>query len=201
MPLQTTGAISISQIRTQFGSGAAPHAISEYYAGAASGFVPALTEGTNGPIPTTGNAIKLSDFYGAPLNVIITCGTYGAFIPPMGLGAGQAESGYNAAGYGNSAYGSISSNTVQGKTIVTLLTQAVTPPKGMGAITYNLIFAVAGDQTAWTWNTLTVPDGTVYTRTGSVAGAGYNSTYDFTRWYWDTSSTGPENMCGSVTIT
>lgn len=197
MPLQTSGQITLLNIRDQFGAGAAPHGLSEYYAGGVN--VPSGTTGTNGAIPSSG-VIKFSDFYGAPQNITITCGTYGAFIPPMGIGAGQALSGYNAAGYGNTAYGTISNDQTQGKTIVTLLTQSVQPPKQIGTSEW-LIFAVAGNQTAWTWTSLQVPDGTTYTRTGSVAGAYYDTTYNFTRWYWDTSSIGGENMCGTVVIT
>lgn len=197
MPLQTSGQISILNIRDQFGAGATPHGLSEYYAGGVN--VPAGTTGTNGSIPSS-STIKISDFYGAPLNITVTCGTYGAFIPPMGIGSGQALSGYNAAGYGNNAYGTISNDQTQGKTIVTLLTQSVTPPKQMSP-SYYLIFAVAGNQTAWTWTSLQVPDGTTYTRTGSVAGATYDATYNFTRWYWDHSASAPEDMCGTTIIT
>lgn len=201
MPLPTTGQLSLLDIRNEFSSAlsSSPHKLSEYYAGLVGGPVPAGTYGINGAIPGAGT-IRVSDFRGAP-QIVITCGSYSGFLPPMGIGAGQAESGYNAAGYGNNAYGTISSNSIQGKTIVTLLTQAVTPPKAMGAVTYWLIFAVAGNQTTWSWNTLTVPDGTIYTPSGSVAGATYDSTYNFTRWYWDTSSIGGENMCGTVIIT
>ena len=65
MSLQLTGKISLLDIRNEFGSGAAPHTLKEYYAGAASGFVLAGISGINGPIPSSGE-IKFSDFYGAP---------------------------------------------------------------------------------------------------------------------------------------
>lgn len=58
MPLQTSGAISIGNIATEFG-GVAPHSLSEYYRGGAN--VPDTP--ANAGIPTSG-AISLTDFYG-----------------------------------------------------------------------------------------------------------------------------------------
>lgn len=60
MPLQTSGAITLADIQTEFG-GANPISLSEYYAGGA--YVPAGTSGTNGAVPSSG-AISLSNFYG-----------------------------------------------------------------------------------------------------------------------------------------
>lgn len=60
MTLQTSGAISLNDLATEFG-GTAPHSLSEYYAG--GGLVPAGASGTNGAVPSSG-AISLSNFYG-----------------------------------------------------------------------------------------------------------------------------------------
>lgn len=60
MTLQTSGAISLNDLATEFG-GAQPHSLSEYYAG--GGLVPAGASGTNGTVPSSG-AISLSNFYG-----------------------------------------------------------------------------------------------------------------------------------------
>lgn len=60
MPLPTSGPISLSMIRAEFG-GTAPDSLSEYYAGGAN--VPAGTSGTNGPVPSSG-PISFSNFYG-----------------------------------------------------------------------------------------------------------------------------------------
>jgi hypothetical protein len=57
MALQSSGAISINDIVTEFG-GTAPHSLSEYYAG--GGLVPAGA----GNVPSSGQ-IQLDDFYGA----------------------------------------------------------------------------------------------------------------------------------------
>lgn len=59
MPLPTSGAISMSQLRTEFG-GSAPDSLSEYYRG--GGLVPDTPD--NAAVPTSGT-IKLTDFYGA----------------------------------------------------------------------------------------------------------------------------------------
>ena len=60
MTLQTSGAISLSQVQTEFG-GANPISMSEYYAGGAN--VPGSTSGVNGAVPTSG-AISMSKFFG-----------------------------------------------------------------------------------------------------------------------------------------
>lgn len=60
MTLQSSGAISFSQLQTEFG-GANPISMSEYYAGGAN--VPSGTSGVNGAVPT-GGTIAMSKFYG-----------------------------------------------------------------------------------------------------------------------------------------
>lgn len=60
MTLQSTGAISLGNIQTEFG-GANPISMSEYYSGGA--YVPSGTSGINGAVPSSG-AIALSKFYG-----------------------------------------------------------------------------------------------------------------------------------------
>lgn len=59
MPLQTSGAISLSDIQAEFG-GSNPISLSEYYRGGS--YVPDTP--TNSGVPTSGQ-ISLSDFYGA----------------------------------------------------------------------------------------------------------------------------------------
>lgn len=84
MPLQTSGAISINDIATEFG-GTAPHSLSEYYAG--GGLVPAGTSGTNGAVPSSGQ-ISLWNFYGTTKAITahsyFTPGTY-TFTVPAGV--------------------------------------------------------------------------------------------------------------------
>ena len=68
MAIQTSGAITLSDIQTEFG-GSNPIGLSEYYAGGL--YVPSGTSGTNGAVPTSG-AISLSAFYGTQSGVTVT---------------------------------------------------------------------------------------------------------------------------------
>lgn len=68
MALQTSGAITLSDIQTEFG-GSNPISLSEYYAGGL--YVPSGTSGTNGAVPTSGE-IAVSDFYGTQAGITIT---------------------------------------------------------------------------------------------------------------------------------
>jgi hypothetical protein len=65
MPLQTSGPISIDDLRDYFVTGTGAQRLSDFYAG--GGNVPAGCEGVNGPIPSSGT-IQLRDFYGACIN-------------------------------------------------------------------------------------------------------------------------------------
>ena len=67
MPLQSSGAISLNDIQTEFG-GSNPISLSEYYAGGS--FVAAGTTGDGGAIPSSG-AISIGDFYGAAARVSV----------------------------------------------------------------------------------------------------------------------------------
>lgn len=75
MPLQTSGAISLNDIATEFG-GTTPHSISEYYRGGS--FVPSGPS-QNANIPTSGQ-ISFSQFYGAT--------KIGTAINPLGFNGG-----------------------------------------------------------------------------------------------------------------
>lgn len=60
MALPSSGTLSLSQIKNEFG-GSTPDSLSEYYAGGL--YVPDPCIGVNGPVPSSGE-IKISDFYG-----------------------------------------------------------------------------------------------------------------------------------------
>ena len=60
MTLPTSGPLSLSDIKGEFGGNASP-ALEDYYAGGA--FVPAGTSGINGPVPSSGT-IGIFNFYG-----------------------------------------------------------------------------------------------------------------------------------------
>lgn len=86
MTLQSSGAISLSQVQTEFG-GANPISMSEYYAGGAN--VPGATSGVNGAVPASG-AISMSKFYGTADAAAFTPDG-GTFNNPVGLEAISAN--------------------------------------------------------------------------------------------------------------
>jgi hypothetical protein len=73
MPLQTSGTISINDLRNEFGNTPGQDGLNEYYRGGS--YVPNIPQNNN--VPTSGQ-IALSNFYGAmkgyPLNVVISGG-------------------------------------------------------------------------------------------------------------------------------
>lgn len=60
MALPTSGALSLNDIKGEFGGPAAP-SLNDYYAGGT--YVPSGTTGTNGAVPSSG-AISINNFYG-----------------------------------------------------------------------------------------------------------------------------------------
>lgn len=66
MPLQNSGAISLSQIAAEFND-SQPHSLSEFYAGGSAG----VSSGGAPNVPSSGE-ISLNDFYGAANQVIVT---------------------------------------------------------------------------------------------------------------------------------
>lgn len=60
MTLPTSGALSLNDIKGEFGGPAAP-SLNDYYAGGT--YVPSGTTGTNGAVPSSG-AISINNFYG-----------------------------------------------------------------------------------------------------------------------------------------
>lgn len=111
MPLQTSGAISLEDLQTEFG-GSNPIGIEEYYRG--GGLVPDST--TNAGVPTSG-AISLEDFYGASsapasVSIDLTVGWDGTAIPE--------DTGFAASGFGftGAPYGSVTSTNIDGDTLI-----------------------------------------------------------------------------------
>ena len=129
MALPTSGALSLSDIQTEFG-GSNPISLSEYYAGGL--YVPSGTSGTNGAVPTSGE-IAVSDFYGTQAGITITV-TEGSLSTAVHTGYGfhttGALSNYNY----SSNYGSVSPTTYEGATIKAIVRLVVknqnTPPPG-----------------------------------------------------------------------
>lgn len=97
MTLQSSGALSLSQVQAEFG-GANPIGMSEYYAGGAN--VPSATSGVNGAVPASGT-ISMSKFYGT---------SDLAFSPAGGTSAGSPEAIGDFAVYPGTASKTITCN-------------------------------------------------------------------------------------------
>ncbi len=105
MALQSSGAISFNNLRTEYGNGGTI-ALSEMYRGGS--FV--LNHSNNSGVPTSGT-ISLNNFYGqnntAPnWSITLTVGGIGGKIPESGYGAGGITQNRTP------AYGSVTDNTV-----------------------------------------------------------------------------------------
>ena len=88
MALQSSGAIKLSEIQSEFG-GSDPISLSEYYQNAD----PDLVTANNTGIPDTGNPISMSDFYDAVLAKTVIYEVIG--------GGGEGAGGYYNTGNGN----------------------------------------------------------------------------------------------------
>lgn len=87
MPLPTSGALSLNDIKGEFGGPTSP-SLGDYYAGGT--YVPAGTSGTNGAVPSSGT-ISIGSFYGtsAPVITITDQSSYSSAPTP-----GSATNGY-----------------------------------------------------------------------------------------------------------
>ena len=172
MALQTSGAISLNDIQTEFG-GSNPISISEYY-GAAAG------------IPSSGT-ISLDDFYGASASTTITegSGTWnssgGKIIlsyPHYGYAQQRSEVDTQAP---SGTYGSIANGTYNGVTIEAASYWTST------SFYKNFTIIMQGNR-ARSFFTSVTPQGGNTLRT-SNATYSYVSSGFYTRWTWtDTSS-------------
>lgn len=105
MALQSSGAISLSQIQSEFG-GSNPISLSEYYQNAS----PDLVTSNNTGVPNTGNPISMSNFYGTVKGTsvyfeIIGAGAGGGAgdgSPGLGSDGGDSTITYTVAGAGSS---------------------------------------------------------------------------------------------------
>jgi hypothetical protein len=107
MPLQSSGAISLQNLATEFG-GSTPHSISEYYR--SGGLVP--NTGTNAGVPTSGT-VSLSQFYSTSAVTNHTVGQSGT------------------------PYGSGQTGTPGGTVVVTTDPVTATVSNGVGPFTYS----------------------------------------------------------------
>ena len=160
MALPSSGTLSINDIVGEFG-GSAPHALSEYYRG--GDFVP--DSAANSGVPTSGQ-INISDFYGAA-NLVWTTDLTVGFL----FGKANSIYGFNA----DNAIGSLSDNTVDFKG------GAICENLAWGSVTQIISFAITGNVTNAGFTTMTV-NGNSFNRTSATYN--YNSSGNFTEWYW-----------------
>lgn len=87
MTLPTSGALSLNDIKGEFGGPTSP-SLGDYYAGGT--YVPAGTSGTYGAVPSSG-AISIQNFYGTGLPTITVDDQY---LPVTVITPATATSGY-----------------------------------------------------------------------------------------------------------
>lgn len=177
MALQTSGAITLSDIQTEFG-GSNPISLSEYYAGGL--YVPSGTSGTNGAVPTSGE-IAVSDFYGTQSGITITV-TEGSFANAVHTGYGFHTNGALVNINYATNYGSVSPTTYEGATIKAIVRLVAkndnNPPPG-----FYVVLSGNRPQNFFTsidvqgYGTLLSSNATYAYLTGNPAGAR-------TRWGW-----------------
>lgn len=159
MTLPTSGALSLNDIKGEFGGPSDP-ALGDYYAGGA--YVPAGTSGTYGAVPSSG-AIGIRNFYGTSNYLDVQTVTVGVYVDKY----------YALYGYG-SGVGSISDGTFNPKSGATIQNLQVTVS---GTVT--MVFRIAGSHTNAGWTNMNVA-GTNYTR----ASASYTNGGSYTQWVW-----------------
>lgn len=164
--LQTSGAISIADIRNQFGGS---YQMSQYYRGGVnSTYVHSYGSGHNTNVPTSGG-IALSNFYGAHRGWHIVCGqiNFGSTISNWGYSNGQVIP----------SMGSINPTNYRGATIAGIY-RVRTTFKGTQ---HSQVIYMQGNRARNWFNRYTDGTFTVYT---SNASHFYNSSTGLTSWIW-----------------
>jgi len=149
MALQSSGAISFDNLRTEYGNGGSI-ALSEMYRGGA--FV--LDHSNNSGVPTSGT-ISLSNFYGANN----TAPSWSMTLTVGSITGKINEFGYGAFGFvqdNNPTYGSVSDNTVD------ILGGAFFRQCKFHSIGGTIFVEIDGGSTSWT---SIVINGTTFNRT------------------------------------
>ena len=169
MALQTSGAISLADLATEFGD-TTPYSMSEFYRGGS--LVP--NSAANTSVPTSG-AISLGNFYGAQNSLWATTLTAGYFT--TNFPSYVYTSGYSS--YLFAGFGSLSDTTVDfysGAFCLSIYTNYV------GGSNYYLYFEVGGSQSNSGWTSMTIPGFGTYNR---ASGTFYtNDEEGGVGWYW-----------------
>lgn len=167
--LQTSGAISLADIRNQFGGS---YQMSQYYRGGVNAtYVHSYGSGHNTSVPTSG-AIDFADFYGAHRGWDLTVGQFFIgtnFIRNYGYSNGQVVG----------AFGSIAPGNYRGAVIVGMYRVWTT---FKGSNNYSQVIYLRGNRARNWFNRYT--DGTVTLYT-SNASHNYNSSINATSWIWN----------------
>jgi hypothetical protein len=140
MTLPTSGALSLNDIKGEFGGPTAP-SLGDYYAGGT--YVPAGTSGTNGAVPSSGT-ISISSFYGTT-----------KFSISGGTTSVSGSSSRFGAGFKTVVTSTASAGTVVGGTApISYLWEYVSGDTGFGAnsgtsssTAFSIVLYVAGGET------------------------------------------------------
>ena len=165
--LQTSGTISLDDIRNQFGADGSPD-MAEYYRGGVNATrVHSYGEGHNTNIPTSGT-ISMNQFYGAHRGWHLTCGA-------------SAGSGFEYRGYSNcnniGAIGSINPTNYRAATIRGMY---ITYSNFKGNTNRSMIIILSGYRARNWFNRYVEPGiGTYYT-----SSATWSPTSAYTIWNW-----------------
>ncbi len=192
MALQTSGAITLSDIQTEFG-GSNPIGLSEYYAGGL--YVPSGTSGTNGAVPTSGE-IAVSDFYGTQAGITITVTEGSASFAGSLFGFSLANKVVSAPESGYASIGTFGSRTP------TTINSVIINGLYFSANKYaqpRFYFTLAGNRAQNFITSLNI-QGYGSVTTASADSHGYIANAGQTFWRWNISPTGWDGT-GTRTVT
>lgn len=155
MALPSSGAISLSDIQTEFG-GSSPISLNEYYAGGT--YVPAGTSGTYGAVPSSG-AISIQNFYGTSKAVLTIPTTTQTVSTTAFKSWTSAYAGFNFDGTVAGRYYAYNSTSTSGGGVYTELGIWVTPASAAAGYEVRATTVTqSGSQTDsgnfGTWNSL-----------------------------------------------
>ena len=179
--LQTSGTISINDIRNQFGASGSPDMAEYYRGGVNASRVHSYGSGHNTSVPTSGS-ISLSNFYGCHRGWHLNCGQYNIgtnFITNIGYSNGVIIP----------AIGSILPNNYRGAPIMGMY-RVYTNFKG---VQHSMVIYMQGGLARNHFNRYTDGNITVYTSNASYFVGTRNGVY-CTSWIWGSnfvSSLGP----------
>ena len=154
MAIVSSGAVSLSDIATEFG-GSQPHSMSEYYSGGSN--VATGTQNASGvTIPTSGQISLASSFYGSVAEVVLLQTTVTGGTRVRDAKIGIHEYGYSdGTGTGGVSYGTIGTATYTQNSVTRTVKVCRTDGSSSSA-NANFTLAISGaSYTGWTSITVT----------------------------------------------